>query len=108
MKLARRRGVALSRSASSLASPGSPSADGAPEDPLAVLKQVRDRLVEHEPLEVLGVRVGLERRLVGVLLVQEEAGRVLGVLVWLELHAARLLARGPGELVDHRGDAIDL
>jgi hypothetical protein len=47
------------------------------EGALAVLEQVRDRLLLHEAGEVLGVLMGLVAGLVDVLLVEEERARVL-------------------------------
>src|SRR4051794_7110287 len=66
----------------------------------AVLEQFRDRLLLHEPREVLGVLMGLVAGLVDVLLVEVEQARVLGRPLGLVEDVARLGARGRRHLAD--------
>src|SRR3954447_15599568 len=63
------------------------------ERAVAGLEQLRHVLVEHQPAEVLGVDVRLERGLVRVDLVDDEVARVLGRAVRRVAETARLGAR---------------
>src|SRR5205809_71419 len=74
--------------------------DGVVEGALARLEQLV-QLAGGQPLEVLARAVRVERRLVDVLLVDDERARALAVAARDVVLAARLLARRLGELL-HR------
>ena len=66
----------------------------------------REDLADAEGLEVLGLAVLLEGRLVAVLLVHEEDARVLGIAVGDVVDVAGLGARRRDQLGDQLGDAV--
>src|SRR4051812_3778518 len=70
------------------------------------IEQARDRVVEAEALEVLGLGVRGVGGLVDVLLVDEELGRVLRVAVGDVDERPLLRARGLDELGEAAGDLV--
>src|SRR2546423_1507960 len=78
------------------------SLDGGVEAPLPRFHQAEE-MPSRKALEVLARTVCVERRLVGVLLVEHEAAWILPTLDRDVVDATRLLPRGLGQLLHHLG-----
>src|SRR5262249_52399525 len=81
------------------------SSDGLEERPVAALEE-RHGLVEHEPLEVLGLAVRSERIVVVVRLEDQKPPRVLPIAAGLVVAAARSRARRGRVLREDREHAL--